>query len=59
MMSIGWQRNEANDYAHLKPRYLSYSRQWDFYRQWTQKMRYALEHNSTEEFLREYYLVTD
>ena len=59
MMSIGWQRNEANDYIRLKPDYLSYKRYWDIYYQWIQKMRYALENDSTEEFIKEYYLVTD
>ena len=58
-MSIGWQRNEANDYIRLKPDYLSYKRYWDIYYQWIQKMRYALENDSTEEFIKEYYLVTD
>ena len=59
MMSIGWQRNEANDYIRLKPDYLSYSRYWSIYYQWIKKMRYALENYSTEEFIKEYYLVTD
>lgn len=59
MMAAGWQRNEANDYARLKPDYLSYKRYWNIYRQWIEKMRCALENDSTEEFLREYYLVTD
>lgn len=59
MMAVGWQRNEANDYARLKPDYLSYSRYWKIYRQWIEKMRYALEHDSTEKFIKEYYLVTD
>lgn len=38
MMSIGWQRNEANNYAHLKPNYLSYKRYWNFYYQWVRYM---------------------
>lgn len=59
MMSIGWQRDEANNYARLKPDYLSYKRYWDIYCQWIKKMRYALENDSTEEFIKEYYLVTD
>ena len=59
MMSIGWQRNEANDYVRLKPDYLSYSRYWSIYYQWIKKMRYALENYSTEEFIKEYYLITD
>ena len=41
MMSIGWQRNEANDYVRLKPDYLSYKRYWDIYCQWIKKMKYA------------------
>ena len=59
MMSVGWQRNEANSYLRLKPDYLSYSRYWNIYYQWIKKMRYALENDSTEEFIKEYYLVTD
>ena len=59
MMPIGWQRNEANDYVQLKPDYLSYKRYWDIYCQWIKKMKYALENDSTEKFIREYYLVTD
>lgn len=59
MMANGWQRNEANDYARLKPGYLSYSRYWSIYCQWIKKMRYALENDSTEDFIKEYYLVTD
>lgn len=59
MMSVGWQRNEANNYLQLKPDYLSYSHYWSIYYQWTKKMRYALENDSTEEFIKEYYLVTD
>lgn len=59
MMSVGWQRNEVNSYVRLKPDYLSYKRYWDIYYQWIQKMRYALENDSTEEFIKEYYLVTD
>lgn len=59
MMAVGWQRNEANDYACLKPDYLSYSHYWSIYCQWIKKMRYALENDSTEEFIKEYYLATD
>ena len=59
MMSVGWQRNETNSYLRLKPDYLSYKRYWDIYYQWIQKMRYALENDLTEEFIKEYYLVTD
>ena len=59
MMSVGWQRNEDNSYLRLKPDYLSYKRYWDIYYQWIQKMRYALENDLTEEFIKEYYLVTD
>lgn len=59
MMSIGWQRNEANDYVRLKPDYLFYKRYLDIYCQWIKKMKYTLENDSTEKFIREYYLVTD
>ena len=58
-MSVGWQRNEANSYVRLKPDYLSYKRYWDICYQWIQKMRYALENDSTEEFIKEYYLIID
>lgn len=37
-MSVGWQRNEANDSARLKPDYLSYKRYWNFYYQWVRYM---------------------
>ena len=38
LMGIGFQRNEANSYAHLKPDYLSYKRYWNFYYQWVRYM---------------------
>lgn len=38
LMGIGFQRNEANSYAHLKPDYLSYKYYWNFYYQWVRYM---------------------